>query len=93
VQRKARLVTWRLVYTGQARKDASKIQAAGLRKKAEVLLELIAKDPYSTPPPFELPGDLLGAISRRINIQHRLVYQVLEAEKTIKVLRMWTHYE
>jgi toxin YoeB len=94
VQRKARLVTWRLVYTGQARKDARKIQAAGLREKAEALLDLIAKDPYATPPPFErLLGDLKGAISRRINIQHRLVYQVLEAETTIKVLRMWTHYE
>jgi len=88
------MVTWRLVYTAQARKDAKKIQAAGLREKAEALLNLIAKDPYATPPPLErLLGDLKGAISRRINIQHRLVYQVLEAEETIKILRMWTHYE
>ncbi len=88
------MVTWRLVYTAQARKDAKKIQAAGLREKAEALLNLIAKDPYATPPPLErLLGDLKGAISRRINIQHRLVYQVLDAEKTDKILRMWTHYE
>jgi toxin YoeB len=94
VQRKARLVIWRLVYTAQARKDARKIQAAGLRDKVEALLELLEKDPYASPPPFErLLGDLKGAISRRINIQHRLVYQVLEGENTIKVLRMWTHYE
>jgi toxin YoeB len=94
VQRKARLVIWRLVYTAQARKDAKKIQAAGLREKAEVLLELLDKDPYASPPPFErLLGDLKGAVSRRINIQHRLVYQVLDEEKTIKILRMWTHYE
>lgn len=94
MQRKARLVIWRLVYTAQARKDAKKIQAAGLREKAEVLLELLDKDPYASPPPFErLLGDLKGAVSRRINIQHRLVYQVLDEEKTIKILRMWTHYE
>ncbi len=87
-------MTWRLVYTAQARKDAKKIQAASLREKTEALLELIAKDPCAAPPPFErLLGDLKGAISRRINIQHRLVYQVLEAEKTIKVLRIWTHFE
>jgi len=87
-------VTWRLVYTTQARKDARKIQAAGLRDKVEALLELLEKDPYASPPPFErLLGDLKGAISRRINIQHRLVYQVLDDEKTVKVLRMWTHYE
>jgi len=87
-------VIWRLVYTAQARKDAKKIQAAGLREKAEVLLELLDKDPYASPPPFErLLGDLKGAVSRRINIQHRLVYQVLDEEKTIKILRMWTHYE
>lgn len=87
-------MTWRLVYTTQARKDARKIQAAGLRDKVEALLELLEKDPYASPPPFErLLGDLKGAISRRINIQHRLVYQVLDDEKTVKVLRMWTHYE
>lgn len=87
-------MTWRLVYTGQVRKDAKKIQAAGLREKTEALLDLIAKDPYVIPPPFErLLGDLRGAISRRINIQHRLVYQILDEEKTIKILRMWTHYE
>lgn len=87
-------MTWRLVYTAQARKDARKIQAAGLREKAEALLELLEKDPLASPPPFErLLGDLKGAVSRRINIQHRLVYQILDEEKTIKVLRMWTHYE
>lgn len=87
-------MTWRLVYTAQARKDARKVQAAGLRDKVEALLELLEKGPYASPPPFErLLGDLKGAVSRRINIQHRLVYQVLDEEKTIKVLRMWTHYE
>lgn len=94
MQREARLVTWRLVFTGQARKDAKKIRSAGLRERNEALLELLEKDPYASPPPFErLLGDLLGAISRRINIRHRLVYQVLDDEKIVKILRMWTHFE
>lgn len=87
-------MTWRLVFTGQARKDAKKIRSAGLRERNEALLELLEKDPYASPPPFErLLGDLLGAISRRINIRHRLVYQVLDDEKIVKILRMWTHFE
>jgi toxin YoeB len=87
-------VTWRLVYTKQAIKDAKKLKAAGLKDKAQALLELLARDPFEHPPPYEkLVGDLKGACSRRINIQHRLVYQVMQAEKTIKVLRLWTHYE
>lgn len=85
---------WQLVYTKQAKKDAQKIASVGLKSKVEVLLELISQNPYANPPSYEkLIGDLTGAYSRRINIQHRLVYQVLEAEKTIKILRMWTHYE
>ncbi len=87
-------MSWRLVYTKAAQKDAARLAAAGLKPKAEALLELLARDPYENPPPFEkLVGDLSGAFSRRINIQHRLVYQVLEKEQTVKVLRMWTHYE
>jgi toxin YoeB len=87
-------VSWRLLYTKQAQRDAKKLAATGLRPKAETLLELLAEDPYRSPPPFEkLVGDLSGAYSRRINIQHRLVYQVLERERVVKVLRMWTHYE
>jgi len=87
-------VTWQLVYTRQAQKDARKVAAAGLRPKAEELLELLARNPFQNPPPFEkLIGDLKGAYSRRINIQHRLVYQVLEQEQVVKILRMWTHYE
>lgn len=86
--------SWRLVYTAQARRDAKKLAASGLRGKAEVLLALLARDPYETPPPFEkLVGDLAGACSRRINIQHRLVYRVHDGERTVKVIRMWTHYE
>jgi Txe/YoeB family toxin of toxin-antitoxin system len=85
---------WRVLYTRQARKDAKKLAAAGLRGKAEALLVILAKDPRLTPPPYEkLRGDLTGAISRRINIQHRLVYQILDRERIVKVLRMWTHYE
>lgn len=85
---------WKLVYTRQARKDAKKLAAAGLRPKAERLLGLLAEDPYRTPPRFEkLVGDLAGACSRRINIKHRLVYQVLEEIRTVKIIRMWTHYE
>ena len=87
-------MTWQLVYTRQAQKDAKKLAAAGLRRKAEKLLEILGENPFQTPPPYEkLVGDLSGAYSRRINIQHRLVYQVLEEEKIVKVLRMWTHYE
>ncbi len=88
------MVRWRMVYTRQAQKDAKKIAAAGLRPKAEKLLEILTKNPYQTPPPFEkLVGDLSGAYSRRITIQHRLVYQVLEEIRTVKVIRMWTHYD
>lgn len=85
---------WKLVYTKQAQKDAGKLAASGLRKKAESLLEVLKSDPFQSPPRFEkLVGDLTGAISRRINIQHRLVYQVIEKEHVVKVLRMWSHYE
>jgi len=85
---------WRVVFTKQAQKGAKKLSAAGLRPKAEKLIKILRENPYKIPPPFEkLLGDLSGAYSRRINIQHRLVYQVLESEKTVKVIRMWTHYE
>lgn len=85
---------WRLVYTRQAKIDAKKLAASGLKPKAERLLAILRRDPLANPPRFErLRGDLEGAISRRINIQHRLVYQVLIEERTVKVLRMWTHYE
>ncbi len=85
---------WRIVFTKQAQKDAKKISVAGLRPKAEKLIEIIRANPYTTPPPFEkLLGDLSGAISRRINIQHRLVYQILDDKKTVKILRMWSRYE
>ena len=85
---------WKLVYTKQAQKDAKKLASSGLKPKAQELLALIAEDPYRKPPPFEeLIGDLAGAYSRRINIQHRLVYQVLEDERVVKVLRLWSHYE
>jgi hypothetical protein len=88
------MVKWNLVYTKQAQKDAKKLASAGLRDKAERLLGVIEVDPFSNPPPHEkLIGDLAGAYSRRINIQHRLVYGVIEETKTIKVLRLWTHYE
>jgi toxin YoeB len=87
-------VTWRVVYTRHAQKDAKKLAASGLKPKAEELLAILAEDPFRKPPPFEkLVGDLAGAYSRRINIQHRLVYQVLEEERVVKVLRMWSHYE
>jgi toxin YoeB len=87
-------VSWRLLYTKQAQKDAKRLAAAGLKAKAQELLAVIADDPFHTPPPFEkLVGDLRGAYSRRINIQHRLVYQVLAEERVVKVLRMWTHYD
>lgn len=83
-----------MVYTKQAQKDAKRIAAAGLKSKAERLLEVLSRNPFQTPPPFEkLIGDLSGAYSRRITIQHRLVYQVLEEIKTVKIIRMWTYYE
>ncbi len=85
---------WRGVFTKQAQKDAKKLSAAGLRLKAEELLSIVRENPYKTPPPFEkLIGDLSGAYSRRINIQHRIVYQILDNEKAVKVIRMWSHYE
>jgi len=87
-------VTWTLVYAKQAQKDAKKLSGAGLRSRAEELLEILARNPYQNPPPFEkLVGDLQGAWSRRINIQHRLVYEIFPEERTVRVLRMWTHYE
>jgi Txe/YoeB family toxin of toxin-antitoxin system len=87
-------VKWQIVYTRQAQKDAGKLPASGLKAKAQELLNLIAADPYQSPPPFEkLVGDLAGAYSRRINIQHRLVYEVFTAEKTVRVLRLWSHYD
>jgi toxin YoeB len=86
-------MSYRLVYMKQAQKDAKKLKGTPLAAKARKLLDLLAEDPFRTPPPFEkLVGDLEGAYSRRINIQHRLVYQVLRKEKTVKVLRLWTHY-
>ena len=87
-------MTWEVVFTAQARKDAKKVSGAGLRPKVEALLEILREDPFRSPPPFEkLVGDLAGAYSRRINIQHRLIYQVIKEAKTVKVIRMWTHYE
>ncbi|GGC76707.1 Txe/YoeB family addiction module toxin [Marinobacter halophilus] len=87
-------MTWKLVYTKQAQNDAKKLASSGLKPKAQELLALIAEHPYRKPPPFEkLVGDLAGAYSRRINIQHRLVYQVFEDERVVKVLRLWSHYE
>ena len=85
---------WRVIFTRQARRDARKLAAAGLKPNTEELLEVLREDPYRSPPSFEkLIGDLAGAYSRRINIQHRLVYQILEESDTVKVLRLWTHYE
>lgn len=87
-------MTWTLHYIKQAQKDARKLASSGLKAKAQSLLAMLEEDPWQNPPPFEkLVGDLSGAYSRRINIQHRLVYQVLEAEKAVKILRLWTHYE
>ena len=87
-------MSWDLFYTKQAQKDAKKLASANLRAQAERLLEILKKDPFTNPPPFEkLLGDLDGAYSRRINIQHRLVYQVYSEENAVKILRMWTHYE
>ncbi len=87
-------MSWTLVYTKQAKKDAKNLTAAGLKPKAQRLLAILEENPYRTPPVYEkLVGDLAGAYSRRINIQHRLVYQILDDIQTVKVLRMWTHYE
>lgn len=87
-------MSWRVVFTRQAQKDAKKIERAGLKAQASRLLDILREDPYRNPPPYEkLVGDLSGACSRRINIQHRLIYQILDEIKTVKVIRMWTHYE
>jgi toxin YoeB len=88
------MVSWEVVFAKQAMKDAKKLVASGLRPKAQDLLTVLATDPFQSPPPFEkLVGDLAGVYSRRINIQHRLVYEVFSQEKVVRVLRMWTHYE
>jgi Txe/YoeB family toxin of toxin-antitoxin system len=88
------VVTWNVAYSKFALKDAKKLSAAGLRDKSQALLDILEIDPFQNPPPYEnLVGDLRGAYSRRINIQHRLVYEVFRKEKTVRVLRMWTHYE
>jgi toxin YoeB len=85
---------WKLYYTKQAQRDARKLASSGLKSKAEELLQIISEDPYQNPPPYEkLVGDLSGALSRRINIQHRLVYQVYEQEMSLKIILLWTHYE
>ena len=87
-------MSWAIVYTNQAKRDAKKLSRSGLKPQAEKLLKLLSDDPYQDPPPYEkLVGDLAGACSRRLNIQHRLVYQILDDLKTVKILRMWTHYE
>ena len=87
-------MNWKLVYTRQAQKDAKKLAAAGLKDKAVELLKILERDPYESPPPYEkLKGDLVGACSRRISVQHRLVYQILDKQKTVKIIRLWTHYE
>jgi len=87
-------VSWKVIYTKQAQKDAKKLAKSGLKTKAIELIEILKINPYQNPPPYEkLVGDLLGAYSRRINIQHRIVYQILESEHIVKVIRLWTHYE
>lgn len=87
-------MSWQLVYTKQSRKDAKKIVSAGLKSKAESLLNILKKNPFQNSPPYEkLTGDLVGAFSRKINIQHRVVYQVYEKERIVKIIRLWTHYE
>lgn len=87
-------MTWELYFTRQARKDAKKLAASGLKEKAQALLDIVRDNPFQNPPPYEtLVGDVAGAYSRRINIRHRLVYQVLEEERSVKVLRLWTHFE
>jgi toxin YoeB len=94
MQGETRLVSWRLVFTKQAQKDAKNISQAGLKPQANRLLDLLREDPFRNPPPYEkLSGDLSGAYSRRINIQHRLIYQILKEIHTVKVIKMWTHYE
>ncbi len=88
------MVKWTLVFTNQAKKDAKKLASSGLKPQAQRLLDILKKNPYNKPPPYEkLLGDLTGAYSRRINIQHRLVYQILDDIKAVKIIRMWTHYE
>ena len=85
---------WKVVFTKQAQKDAKKLSTSGLKSKAEKIIELLEYNPYETPPPYEkLVGDIAGAYSRRVNIQHRVVYQIMNDEKIVKVIRMWTHYE
>ena len=87
-------MSWLLVYTQQAKKDAKRLSHSGLKPQAERLLDVLREDPYRTPPPYErLVGDLAGACSRKINIQHRIVYQILDDIRTVKIIRMWTHYE
>jgi toxin YoeB len=94
MQQGTRLVNWGIIYTKQAQKDAKKLAAAGLKDKALQLLEILKNDPFQNPPPYEkLVGDLAGVYSRRINIQHRLIYQILSNERQVKVLRLWSHYE
>ena len=88
------MVSWAIVYARQAMKDAKKLTVSGLKPRAQDLLAVLADDPFRNPPPFEkLVGDLAGAYSRRINIQHRIVYEVFPKEETVRILRMWTHYE
>jgi len=87
-------VSWRIVFTKQAQKDAKKVSASNLKPKAEKIIKILRQNPFQTPPPYEkLIGDLAGAYSRRLNIQHRIVYQVIDDKKIIKIIRMWTHYE
>jgi len=94
MREKTSLVAWQIAFTRQAYKDAKKLDAAGRRSKVEVLLKILESNPFQNPPPYEkLVGDLAGAYSRRIDIQHRLVYEVLRRERTVKIIRMWTHYE
>lgn len=87
-------MSWRIVFTNHAQKDAKKLSGSGLKSKAEEIIDILKQNPYQTPPPYEkLVGDLSGAYSRRLNIQHRIVYQILNDDKIVKVIRMWTHYE
>ncbi|RZB30101.1 MAG: hypothetical protein SRB1_02381 [Desulfobacteraceae bacterium Eth-SRB1] len=87
-------MNWRIVYTKQAQKDAKKVSASNLKPKAEKIIKILRQNPFQTPPPYEkLIGDLAGAYSRRLNIQHRIVYQIIDDEKIVKIIRMWTHYE
>ncbi len=87
-------MSWRILFTQQAQKDAKKVSASNLKPKAEKIIEILHQNPFQTPPPYEkLVGDLAGAYSRRLNIQHRIIYQIIADEKTVKLIRMWTHYE